>query len=366
MAHPSLAEAEAWAKAHPELLQRTFERFDQSGRWPTLEELQHDFAIGGRDDVDVAMLAHSIPAVLGSVEQGRLGLRTRGLSYVEAASPLLEVWAQALHISCQRWLSDPQKAWLTRDDVVALAQGDSAMADRVSTILFRERWAFGDARGDANDDWSQQIIDRVLAARYTRDARRLLEARASVEFPAAADSEPESPDRAAPEPAANASRRLRVLVRHPLVVTVIGGLLVLAIWALLSGVFSEGSDGRSGTEDTTAQESGQARPDEKERSEAAPAGAIEEKAGTGGASTFRNPETLSRSGPKVEPGQRVQVECKIYSPEPPSVNPDGYWYLLASAPWNSRFYAPANSFWNGDEPGQHPYTHDTDFRVPDC
>lgn len=49
-----------------------------------------------------------------------------------------------------------------------------------------------------------------------------------------------------------------------------------------------------------------------------------------------------------------------------STGPEYYWYRIASAPWNNEFYAPANSFWNGDIPGQRPYTHHTDHNVPDC
>jgi hypothetical protein len=47
------------------------------------------------------------------------------------------------------------------------------------------------------------------------------------------------------------------------------------------------------------------------------------------------------------------------------VNPDGYWYRIASPPWNDRYYAPANTFMNGD-PWNGPYTHNTDLKVPNC
>ena len=66
------------------------------------------------------------------------------------------------------------------------------------------------------------------------------------------------------------------------------------------------------------------------------------------------------------PSQHLLVSCKVYDPEPESALPDGYWYRLASRPWNDHYYAPANSFWNGDIPGKKPYTHNTDFSVPNC
>jgi hypothetical protein len=71
-------------------------------------------------------------------------------------------------------------------------------------------------------------------------------------------------------------------------------------------------------------------------------------------------------GPRIEPYQWVDVSCKVYDPYIQSVNPDGYWYRVASAPWNDQYYAAANTFWNGDVPGQTPYTHYTDWNVPDC
>ncbi len=42
-----------------------------------------------------------------------------------------------------------------------------------------------------------------------------------------------------------------------------------------------------------------------------------------------------------------------------------YWYRIASAPWNNEWYAIANTFLNGDQPGG-PTEHNTDFAVPDC
>jgi hypothetical protein len=38
---------------------------------------------------------------------------------------------------------------------------------------------------------------------------------------------------------------------------------------------------------------------------------------------------------------------------------------IASSPWNSGDYSPANTFMNGD-PWNGPYTHNTDFNVPNC
>jgi hypothetical protein len=81
--------------------------------------------------------------------------------------------------------------------------------------------------------------------------------------------------------------------------------------------------------------------------------------------TFTNYHNASGQGPAIAAGQWVQVSCKVYDPTIRSVNPDGYWYRIASSPWNNAYYSPANTFMNGDPYGG-PYTHNTDFNVPNC
>lgn len=92
----------------------------------------------------------------------------------------------------------------------------------------------------------------------------------------------------------------------------------------------------------------------------------QEQQGSLGANTFTNPYNASGMGPRIAAYQWVAVACKVYAPQIASANPDGYWYRIASAPWNSQYYAVANTFWNGDIPGQKPYTHMTDWAVPNC
>jgi hypothetical protein len=81
--------------------------------------------------------------------------------------------------------------------------------------------------------------------------------------------------------------------------------------------------------------------------------------------TFTNYHNASGLGQQVAAGQWVQVSCKVYEPTIQSVNPDGYWYRIATSPWNNAYYAPANNFLNGDPP-QGPYSRNTDWAVPNC
>ena len=96
-----------------------------------------------------------------------------------------------------------------------------------------------------------------------------------------------------------------------------------------------------------------------------PALTYPEQQGSRGVNTFTNYHNASGMGPRIEPATWVQVSCKVHDPTIASVNPDGYWYRIASAPWNDQYYAPANTFMNGD-PWGGPYSHNTDFNVRDC
>ena len=90
-----------------------------------------------------------------------------------------------------------------------------------------------------------------------------------------------------------------------------------------------------------------------------------EQEGHYGVDTFSDYHNASGKGPtKIPAGAYVQVYCKVYDSTIASVNPDGYWYRIATSPWTN-YYAPANTFMNGD-PWNGPYTHNTDFAVPNC
>lgn len=92
-----------------------------------------------------------------------------------------------------------------------------------------------------------------------------------------------------------------------------------------------------------------------------------EQSGSHGSPTFRNPANASGPGERIPAMSWVEVSCKVLpSPNIPSAYPDGWWYRIASAPWNNEYYAVANTFWNDDVPGQTPYTSNVDPDVPNC
>ncbi len=84
-----------------------------------------------------------------------------------------------------------------------------------------------------------------------------------------------------------------------------------------------------------------------------------------GSPTFKDPFNPSETGPKVPFRQEVQVSCKVKAFSIDSIGPEGYWYRIASPPWNNEYYSPAITFLNGD-PVEGPYTHNVDREVPTC
>jgi hypothetical protein len=89
-----------------------------------------------------------------------------------------------------------------------------------------------------------------------------------------------------------------------------------------------------------------------------------EQTGSIGANTFSDPRAVTDRALSIPADTEVQVRCRYYAPSIPSVVPDGFWYLVDSGDWAGR-WAPANSFMNGDVPGQ-ATVHNTDFAVPVC
>lgn len=134
----------------------------------------------------------------------------------------------------------------------------------------------------------------------------------------------------------------------------------IVIYALNSQVGSGGSEPPEPKPNPTPSPSLQAK------DEAVPDvnGPVKERVWSEAARTFANPYSLTREGPRIPHNRWILVSCKFYWPFPESVEHDGYWYRVETEPWNDRF-TPANSFWNGDVPGE-PYTHRTDFSVREC
>jgi hypothetical protein len=306
--HPLLLEAESWAAEHLDLLVVCFEGFQRDGEWPTLELLQHDFELAGRD-ADVSQLAWQMPRLLGFAEQGRLVLLVRGLSHVPGAAPLLEDWCRVLIFTYERWREDPA-AELTRGDVFRLLEGDSARTRAVSLLLQRESWPFGSGHGGPEDEWSREIISHVRAVRNAHSAADILAARDAIEHP------PPLPNdeivASEEEPPAQRRHRIekvwRLFSENALLASLISGAILLVIGYYVfhstsesSGTSSGGVVGGHGSHQDKVGRSGSLPAPQGQR--------WREQAGTGGARTFTRPSRCIRRAPgDVEPLRRGAVQ----------------------------------------------------------
>ena len=88
-----------------------------------------------------------------------------------------------------------------------------------------------------------------------------------------------------------------------------------------------------------------------------------QKQGGLGANTFTNYHNGTGLGPKIPEYATVQVSCKVHDPTLSS-NTEGWWYRVASAPWNNAYYVAASTFYNGDETP--PYELNVDHAVRNC
>jgi uncharacterized protein YkwD len=213
--------AAKWARVNDVLLARCFESFRCTGEWPTVDQLQGEFASAG-ESVDVRRLVHTMPPALGVVEAERLVLHVQGLSYVPAASPLLDTWFLALRSACERRLQAGDSAYLTYNDVIQASRGDAGRALLVSRLLLHGSWPFSSGEGEPGDEWWRRITPAVLAV---RDAQGFSDLLGHEE-----------------EPPGVSARVAHALFRDRFGVTVTGGLVLALIVALAGGVYGDLSE----------------------------------------------------------------------------------------------------------------------------
>lgn len=146
------------------------------------------------------------------------------------------------------------------------------------------------------------------------------------------------------------------------------GALLLAVGALFAGIaIASGDDPPDGPpgKDANLQGNGSIS------SVAVPGRTYLEQAGHNRTMTTSDPFHPRADRPELPALQKVQVSCKLHAvPQVgyESVMPDGYWYRIASPPWNNRYFGIANTFLNGQpvENTSQYKTINTDWRVPDC
>lgn len=268
---------------------------------------------------------------------------------------------------------------LLRDGLDAYMQRGCDSDGMLITELF-----FGDTATGAPAKSAGQLLDDALARRghseqWFKTRRQPLfkgfaafllsftadtAARASTNAPQATrDIAPNTASTAAPDitpaPACAHTGRKRPIAARITVMVTLAVVLLVGAGAVVVWFTAHKGDGKSALAPQRAS---------SHRFVGLPAGAMftETVASGIGAATFTDPYSMDETGLKIPFLQPVQVPCKVYSPIAPSIGPLGYWYRIASPPWNNHYYAPANSFLNGDPP-HGPYTgKDIDPAVPDC
>jgi hypothetical protein len=86
----------------------------------------------------------------------------------------------------------------------------------------------------------------------------------------------------------------------------------------------------------------------------------------GPANTWSNPQTGGGShGPTISSNQTVQISCRLQGFK--VQDGDTWWYRIASAPWDNKYYVSADAFYNnGQTSGTLKGTPFFDPRVPTC
>jgi len=173
-------EADRWAIEHRDVLSQCFERFELTGIWATLEELQLDLAADGQE-IDIAEVARSMPSLLGVVDRERLELSVGGMSKIPGALPVLEVWAWLLRTACDRLTQGGVRAEINLKDIAMACNGDMTLVSCVVMILMREPWPRTSGQGSFGGNLFIEFDESVLEIRDAYTLADVLKARGPVQ-----------------------------------------------------------------------------------------------------------------------------------------------------------------------------------------
>jgi serine/threonine protein kinase len=176
---------ETWAREHKWLLDEVFAAFDRDGDWPRIEAVQRALADSdARRAVSVGQLAIDIPSELGARERDRFALTTRALSHCDGTETLLSVFVQAIRQAAEAYRASddehpPRLSGLALKDRLGV---DDLTYVKVSRLLFREPWFFGDGGGDVDGEWEFTVRVQILLAEHIDNITDYLDAVACYRF----------------------------------------------------------------------------------------------------------------------------------------------------------------------------------------
>jgi serine/threonine protein kinase len=158
---------DSWAEDHKWLLDEVFAVFDRDSDWPRIEAVQRALADSDASRaVSVGQLAIDIPSELGARERDRLVLTARALSHCDGAETLLSVFVQAIRQAAKAYRAsyDEHPPRLTGRALRERLDLDDLSYVKLSRLLFREPWFFGDGGGDVDGEWEFTVRVQVLLA----------------------------------------------------------------------------------------------------------------------------------------------------------------------------------------------------------
>jgi eukaryotic-like serine/threonine-protein kinase len=158
---------ERWAAEHRWLLEEIYEQFERFGDWPEVGAIERSLAARDRAHaIGAAQLLNDMPREIGGREVQRIVLNARGLSHCERARPLLETFVKAIRMASETYRlagEDGAAAKLSGFRVKEkLSLGDQEYL-RLSLLLEREPWVFGNSQGNPGDDWTREVLVLALA-----------------------------------------------------------------------------------------------------------------------------------------------------------------------------------------------------------
>jgi hypothetical protein len=154
------------------LLESIFALFDRDGDWPRIESVQRVLADSDpARAVAVAQLAIDIPSELGARHVDRFALTARALSHCNAATPLLSLFVAVMRQAAvaYRASDDEHPAVLSGFAVKRSLELDDLTYVKVSRLVFREPWFFGNGGGNVDEDWRYDVRAEVLLAENIHD-----------------------------------------------------------------------------------------------------------------------------------------------------------------------------------------------------
>jgi hypothetical protein len=167
------------------LVESIFVLFDRDADWPRIESVQRVLADSDpARAVAVAQLAIDIPSELGARHVDRFALTTRALSHCNAATPLLSRFVAVIRqaAGAYRASDDEHPAVLSGFAVKQSLDLDDLTYVKVSRLVFREPWFFGNGGGDVDGDWRYDVRAEVLLAENIHDITDYLDVVARYRF----------------------------------------------------------------------------------------------------------------------------------------------------------------------------------------